>query len=193
MAEALAEALMLPLAILRYEAAIGSFLGETASRLADIFDWARTRRLVLFFDEFDAIAKERGDEHETGEVKRIVSTLLMLIDDLPSHVVVVAASNHPELLDRAADRRFELALTLPTPSRDARIQWWSRYLASLPAPAAASAQALADRVPAESFSELEDLGSDIRRHLVLQPEVSPAGVVKQRVRTWQERHPRKRA
>jgi hypothetical protein len=86
LAEALAEALYLPLVRIRYEAVVGSFLGETAARLAKVFDFARTRRCVLFLDEFDAIAKERGDEHETGEIKRVVSSLLLLVDELPSHV-----------------------------------------------------------------------------------------------------------
>jgi SpoVK/Ycf46/Vps4 family AAA+-type ATPase len=66
-----------------------------------------------FFDEFDAIAKERGDVHETGEIKRVISSLLMQIDELPSYTIVVSATNHPELLDRAAWRRFQLRLSLP--------------------------------------------------------------------------------
>lgn len=66
LAEAVAEALLLPLVAVRYEEVIGSYLGETAARLASVFAFARTRRCVLFFDEFDAVAKERGDEHETG-------------------------------------------------------------------------------------------------------------------------------
>ena len=68
--EAIAEALLLPLVVVRYEEVIGMYLGETAARLAAVFAFARTRRCVLFFDEFDALAKERGDEHETGEIKR---------------------------------------------------------------------------------------------------------------------------
>ena len=87
---------------------MSSFLGETAFRLDQVFEFARTRRCVLFFDEFDSIAKERSDAHETGEIKRVVSTLLMQIDRLPSHVIVIAATNHSELLDRAAWRHFQL-------------------------------------------------------------------------------------
>ena len=90
MAEGVAEALMLPFLVVRYEEVIASYLGETASRLAQVFAGVRTRRCVLFFDEFDAIAKERGDEHETGEIKRVVTSLLLQVDDLPSHVLVVA-------------------------------------------------------------------------------------------------------
>ena len=76
----------------------------------DYSSYVRTRGCVLFFDEFDTIGKERGDEHETGEIKRVVSSLLLQVDDLPSHVVVVTATNHPELLDRAVWRSFKSGL-----------------------------------------------------------------------------------
>ena len=112
LAEAIAEALSAPFFVVRYEALIGSFLGETASRLKRVFDYARTTPCVLFFDEFDAVGKERGDVYETGEIKRVVSSLLMQVDDLPSYTVVVAATNHAELLDRAAWRRFQVRLAL---------------------------------------------------------------------------------
>ena len=117
LAEALAEALAYQFFVVRYDAIIGSFLGETASRLRHVFDYARTTPCVLFFDEFDAVGKERGDVNETGEIKRVVTSLLMQVDDLPSYTVVVTASNHPELLDRAVWRRFQLRLELPAPTR----------------------------------------------------------------------------
>ena len=70
LAEAIAEALMVPLITVRYDTIIGAYLGETASRLSKLFEYASTRQCVLFFDEFDTIGKERGDQHETGEIKR---------------------------------------------------------------------------------------------------------------------------
>src|SRR5690606_41265187 len=66
----LANELMVPLFVVRYEAVIGSFLGETGGRLKRLFDFVRTHQCVLFFDEFDTLGKERGDTHETGEIKR---------------------------------------------------------------------------------------------------------------------------
>jgi len=104
LAEALATGLMVPLFIVRYETLIGSYLGETSTRLKSLIDYAKTQRCVLFFDEFETLGKERGDTHETGEIKRVVSSLLLQMDDLPDYVVIVAASNHPELLDRAVWR-----------------------------------------------------------------------------------------
>ena len=84
-AEAIAEALAVSFFVVRYDAIIGSFLGETASRLRRVFDYARTTPCVLFFDEFDAVGKECGDVNETGEIKRVVTSLLMQVDDLPSY------------------------------------------------------------------------------------------------------------
>lgn len=115
LAEALAESLMVPLLCVRYDGIVGAYLGETAVRLRRLLDAARTRKCVLFFDEFETLAKERGDTHETGEIKRVVSSLLLQVDDLPSHVIVVGATNHPELLDRAVWRRFQVRIELPMP------------------------------------------------------------------------------
>src|SRR5260370_12429021 len=115
LAEAIAEALAVQFFTVRYDALVGSYLGETNTRLARLFDYARTMPCVLLFDEFDAIGKERGDVHETGEIKRVVSFLLMQIDQLPSYVIIVAATNHAELLDRAVWRRFQLRIYIPPP------------------------------------------------------------------------------
>lgn len=127
LAEAIAYELSIPFYVLQYEAIIASFLGDTSSRLSMVFERAAESRCVLFFDEFETLAKERGDEHDTGEVKRIVSTLLLQIDALPSHVVVVGATNHPELLDRAAWRRFQVHIEMPLPSK-AQVRSWTQTL-----------------------------------------------------------------
>lgn len=184
--EAVAEALLLPLLVVRYEEVIGSYLGETASRLAAVFAFARTRRCVLFFDEFDAVAKERGDQHETGEIKRVVSSLLMQVDGLPSHAVVVAASNHPELLDRAVHRRFQLRLELPLPGTVARMAWFERLLAELEEPAGLGPETLARRTTGASFSQLQDLADDVRRRRVLEPGTTLRRLLPDRLRRWRE-------
>jgi SpoVK/Ycf46/Vps4 family AAA+-type ATPase len=110
LAEAIAASLSSPFFVVRYDSLIASYLGETAQRLRELFQYARQHRCVLFFDEFDAVGKERGDIHETGEIKRVVNSLLLEIDSLPSYVVLIAASNHSELLDRAAWRTTRLAV-----------------------------------------------------------------------------------
>jgi SpoVK/Ycf46/Vps4 family AAA+-type ATPase len=167
LAEAIAEALALPLVVVRYEGVIGSYLGETANRLRAIFDFVRTRECVLFLDEFDTLGKERGDVHETGEVKRVVSSLLLQIDDLPDHVVVITATNHPELLDRAVWRRFQVRLLLPAPSHAQVAEWLRRFQARVDEPLGYEAVSLARRLKGLSFGEIEDFTADIARRKVL--------------------------
>ena len=116
-AEGIANSLMLPLYTVKYENVVGSYLGETASKLSKLFEYARTRKCVLFFDEFETLGKERGDVHETGEIKRVVSSLLLQIDNLPSHVIFIAATNHDQLLDTAVWRRFQIKINIDKPTR----------------------------------------------------------------------------
>jgi SpoVK/Ycf46/Vps4 family AAA+-type ATPase len=190
LAEAIAESLAVPFFVVRYEAMIGSFLGETAGRLRRVFDYARTTPCVLFFDEFDAVGKERGDIHETGEIKRVVTSLLMQIDDLPSYVVAVAATNHPELLDRAVWRRFELRLTLPAPSAKQLVAFIDhlreRTALDLGLPASQIAKALG----AVNYSEAEQFCLDLARRQVLAGgERSAADIVKEQLKIWEARTP----
>lgn len=188
-AEAIAEALAVPFLVVRYEALIASFLGETASRLKKVFDYARTAPCVLFFDEFDAIGKERGDVHETGEIKRVVASLLMQMDSLPSHSVVVAASNHSELLDRATWRRFQLRLILPPPSPEALEGYLRSFLKAFREPAGIAPKTLVKRLGPLSFAEAEEFIRDVRRqHVLGQGKITLKLVLKDLVSLWEERH-----
>lgn len=187
-AEALAEAMAVPLLIVRYELLVASFLGETASRLKRVFEYARTMPCVLFFDEFDAVGKERGDVHETGEIKRVVATLLMQLDDVPSHTVIVAASNHAELLDRATWRRFQLRLTLPPPTPHVLETYLATFLKTLGEPAGMTAKTLVKRLGTISFAEAEEFTLDVRRQRVLGlGKVPLKSIVRDVVRLWVER------
>jgi SpoVK/Ycf46/Vps4 family AAA+-type ATPase len=162
-----AEALAVQFFTVRYDALVGSYLGETNTRLARLFDYARTVPCVLFFDEFDSIGKERGDVHETGEIKRVVSFLLMQIDQLPSYVVTVAATNHAELLDRAVWRRFQLRLAMPQPSRETLAAFLDRQLESWPEPSGIEADKLASCLGSISFAEAIEFNQTIRRQHIL--------------------------
>jgi len=188
LAEAVAYELMAPLFVVRYEAVIGSFLGETSSRLKRLFDFVRTHQCVLFFDEFDTLGKERGDTHETGEIKRVVSSLLLQIDSLPSHVVVVTATNHAELLDRAVWRRFQLRLNMPAPTLDQRIKWFSRFEERIGNRLGLTPKTLATRLKDASFSDLEEFCQDIHRRYVLAlPEGDLRAIINDRLAHWQNR------
>ncbi|MFZ6843330.1 AAA family ATPase [Undibacterium sp. RuTC16W] len=187
-AEAIATELMVPLFVVRYEAVIGSFLGETSGRLKRLFDYVRTRECVLFFDEFDTLGKERGDTHETGEIKRVVSSLLLQIDALPSHVVVVTATNHAELLDRAVWRRFQIRLTVPPPSLMQKEEWFSQFQVRIGLALGITPKALAKKLDIASFSELEQFCEDIyRRYVLTLPNAELKVIVVERLRQWQHR------
>jgi SpoVK/Ycf46/Vps4 family AAA+-type ATPase len=187
LAEALARSLSVPLIVARYEGLIASYLGETAGRLRRLFDYVRSRACVLFFDEFDTLAKERGDVHETGEIKRVVSSLLLQIDNLPSHVVVVTATNHPELLDRAVWRRFQVRLELAPPTLGLIEEFLGRFFQDLGQPLRLSSQALARKLKGASYSELEDFISDVaRRHVLALPESDLNKIVSQRLQQWEQ-------
>lgn len=167
LAEAIATESMVPIVTARYESLITSYLGETAGRLDALFEAVRVRPCVLFFDEFDTIAKERGDLHETGEIKRVVSSLLLQIDQLPSYVVVVVATNHPELLDRAVWRRFQLRLELPAPTRSTSIRFLDEWSERHGVDFAMSHRTIADRLKGSSFAELEEFALTVQRRLIL--------------------------
>lgn len=188
LAEAIAEALAAPLFVVRYEAMIGSYLGETASRLKRVFDYVRTTPCILFFDEFDAVGKERGDIHETGEIKRVVTSLLMQIDELPSYAVVIAATNHSELLDRAVWRRFQLRLHLPAPTEEDLAKYFERFLSSNKKPPDISAATIARQLGAISYAEAEEFTLDARRGDILTMSERPLRkAIEEQLELWSAR------
>lgn len=188
LAEALADALNVPLMVVCYEAVIGSYLGETAQRIAQVFEHARSRHCVLFFDEFDSVGKERGDIHETGEIKRVVSSLLLQIDTLPSYVVVVTASNHPELLDRAVWRRFQIRLELGPPTQEQIAEWLRKFECATGRSFGIAPEELARELHGLSFAEVEDFGTDLVRKLVLDgSDANPKDTVQCRLRQLRQR------
>lgn len=188
LAEAIATEIAVPLLTVRYEGLIGSYLGETAARMDALFSAVRVRPCVLFFDEFDAVAKERGDTHETGEIKRVVSSLLLQIDRLPSHVIVVAATNHSELLDRAVWRRMQIRLDLPHGSRDAKVEWLNRWSGQTGVDFGLAHRTIAERLADLSFAELEDFADDVRRRRLLGGvDVDPKTVTSRLLKIWANR------
>lgn len=182
LAEAVAEALSVPLFSIRYESLIGSFLGETASRLRRVFDFAKTTPCVLFFDEFDSLAKERGDIHETGEIKRVVSSLLMQIDGLPPYCVLIGATNHPHLLDTASWRRFQIRLELPLPSTGVVTSYIESFGRLFDEPLGKRPSTIARQLMPIDFSELETFCLDVKRqHILAMGNHSLAGIVEQQL------------
>ena len=188
LAEALATELMYPMFTIRYENLIGSYLGETATRLQKIFDYVATRKCVLFFDEFDTLAKERGDTRETGEIKRVVSSLLLQIDKLPSYVVVVTASNHPELLDRAVGRRFQIKLNLPFPGKKEIRRFIEEFMEKANTPFGYKSDYLATAMKGFSFSDVENFCLDILRQSILRRgETSVRAIIASKLKDIREK------
>lgn len=105
-----------PLLVLDLSTVMSSFLGRTGTNLRHVMDFARGLDCVLLLDEFDALAKRRDDVHEVGELKRLVTSLLQEIDAWPARGILVAATNHPDLLDPAVWRRFERMVAFPMPA-----------------------------------------------------------------------------
>ena len=188
LAEAVASELMYPLIVIRYENVIGSYLGETASRLQKVFEAARIRKCVVFLDEFETLGKERGDTRETGEIKRVVSSLLMQIDRLPSHTVVITASNHPELLDRAVWRRFQVRVQLGAPSKEQIAQFIKGFEDRTGFRFKMAYPSLVDKLTGISFSEIEEFCTDVLRRCVLaRTQDNPKEMIKSRLKNLESR------
>lgn len=109
----------LPLVLAKLDSLVSSLLGSTAKNIRKIFDYVSDFPCILFLDEFDAIAKARDDQKEIGELKRVINSLLQNIDSMPRHCILIAATNHPELLDKAVWRRFlqKVEVSMPTKSQ----------------------------------------------------------------------------
>jgi SpoVK/Ycf46/Vps4 family AAA+-type ATPase len=188
LAEAIAESLAVPLLHVRYEGIIGAYLGETAVKLRKLLEFASTRNCVLFFDEFETLGKERGDTHETGEIKRVVSSLLMQLDALPSHVVVVGATNHPELLDRAVWRRFQVRLNLPSPTAARLVEWLAKFEKRIEHSLGFSHITLAKKLSKFNFAEVEEFGTSVfRKYVLALPDANMKRIVDATLKTWKSR------
>lgn len=187
LAAAIATELGLPFLTVRYEGLVGSYLGETASRLQEVVDYAARTPCVLFFDEFESVGKERSDAQETGEIKRVVSSLLLHMDALPSHCIIVCATNHPELLDRAVWRRFEVRLTLPAPGEAELRDWYMRTERSFGS-VGMTVREFVKLFEGETFSEIEAVTLDARRKVVLSNgRLASADAFRDAVAKWEHR------
>jgi len=115
-AEALARELDREFAVVNLSTVVSSFLGDTAKNLSSIFEAASVEPWVVLFDEFDAIGKERAERTDHGELKRVVTAFLQQLDNFNGPGVLVAATNHPDLVDLAVWRRFQIVLQFDPPS-----------------------------------------------------------------------------
>lgn len=108
----------LPLVTVRLDGLVSSLLGSTSKNIRKVFDYASKRDCILFLDEFDVVAKLRDDKHELGELKRVVNSLLQNMDSFSNNSMLIAATNHPNLLDSAVWRRFSNIIHLEKPNKE---------------------------------------------------------------------------
>ncbi len=115
-----AQSLRLPLLSLDLSSVVSSYLGTSGRNIKSVLDYAKSGPCVLLLDEFDAIAKRRDDDSDIGELKRIVNVILVELDRWPDTSLLIAATNHPQLLDTAVGRRFDRSLVLLLPGDEER-------------------------------------------------------------------------
>lgn len=150
----IANALNRPLLTLDLSAVMSSYLGRTGANVRHVLDYAKGVECILLLDELDAIAKRRDDATDIGELKRLVTVLLQEIDDWPSSGLLIAATNHAELLDPAVWRRFELQVAFPMPT-DAEIRMAVQKFLGKSELSESWREALSSVLKGYSFSDIE--------------------------------------
>lgn len=151
----IASRLKRPLLVLDLAAVMSSFLGRTGNNIRYVLDYAKNTECVLLIDELDAIAKRRDDNSEIGELKRLVTVLLQEIDDWPPSGLLLAATNHPDLLDPAIWRRFEVVLKFEIPLQPLIEEQIKRLLTHQIEDTSSWSKVLSYVLLGKSFSEVE--------------------------------------
>lgn len=124
----LAYRLQMPMITVDLASTISSYLGRSGQNIKSVFEYTKRNNIILFLDEIDAIAKKRDDETDLGELKRLVNVLLKEMEDCPTSCIIIGATNHPELLDRAVWRRFDRSIELSVPAEGEREKLFKRGL-----------------------------------------------------------------
>ncbi|WP_045757518.1 AAA family ATPase [Xanthomonas albilineans] len=152
-ASVLAGELGIPLFSVRLDALITKFMGETAAKLRQIFDAINEVRGVYFFDEFDAIGSQRGLANDVGEIRRVLNSFLQMIESDQSHSLILAATNHVEILDYALFRRFDDVIEYRLPSGPQAAKLLQARLGKF-APKAFPLKALTAKAEGLSYAEI---------------------------------------
>jgi hypothetical protein len=178
LARHVAAELHLPLLTARVDTIVSSYLGSTSKNIRILFEHAMARPCVLFLDEFDAIAKLRDDQHELGELKRVVVSLLQNIDALDSKTVLLAATNHEHLLDSAAWRRFAYKVHIEKPNVVAREHLFAHFLGGFSS--LEDCKLFASTTEGISGAEIKQFAFDSKRESILEgkKEVEPEKVLR---------------
>lgn len=169
----LAYKLNMPIITLDLANSISSYLGRSGQNIKNIFQYAKEQNVILFLDEIDAIAKRRDDEADLGELKRLVNVLLKELEECPVTCVIIGATNHPELLDKAIWRRFDRSIEIPMPEIEQRRQLFERglgnYFQGIDAPII---KILVDGTKDVSAADICKMCEHIKRKSIMYPEQS---------------------
>ncbi len=132
-AKAIAHALQKNILILNLSNVVCSRIGETSQNIKSVFDKAAREKAVLFLDEFDQVGKARGnDDKDVGEMRRLVNTLIQLIDYFPENALLICATNHAEIIDSALLRRFQVKIQYEMPSTQVLDEYYNKILLRFP-------------------------------------------------------------
>lgn len=164
-ARALGGLTSLPIFVVRFDAIVGAYLGQTAAQLREVFAHAEAVPSVLVLDEIDALAQRRGNPRDVGELDRVVISLMQELEHTSPKGFVVASSNLPKLLDEALWRRFDIVLSFPSPARRELATFARRRLR-------AWSLAIPGNLPlllkgARSYADVDRLLGDLRRRAIL--------------------------
>lgn len=185
-ASVLAGELGIPLFQVRLDALITKFMGETAAKLRQIFDATSQTRGVYFFDEFDAIGSQRGLTNDVGEIRRVLNSFLQMIEHDRSHSLIVAATNHPEILDHALFRRFDDVLHYSLPNQERIAALLKSRLGRL-APKTVSWKRLAESAKGLSYAEITRAAEEVQKEaLIHQNERITEEQIREQIRERQE-------
>jgi SpoVK/Ycf46/Vps4 family AAA+-type ATPase len=170
-ASALAGELGVPLFVVRLDALITKFMGETAAKLRQVFDAITEVRGVYFFDEFDAIGSQRGQANDVGEIRRVLNSFLQMLEQDQSHSLIIAATNHPEILDYALFRRFDDMIQYGLPEAAQIIAVLKNRLSTFK-PKRLAWSKLADRAIGLSYADVARAADDTLKDAIIHDRVS---------------------
>lgn len=166
-AQALAGEIGIPMLYVRFDALISSYLGETASNIRKVFDYAKKDSWVIFFDEFDAIGRSRNDMTEHGEIKRVVNAFLQQIDNYHGHSLIIAATNFEQSLDYAIWRRFDETICFEMPSNEEKIKLFTMKMKRFKGPVHVLEQYI-NELEEFSHSDIEKICQIIMKQCILE-------------------------
>lgn len=166
-AQVISSYLGIPLVYVNFEAIISSYLGETATNLKKVFDFISNGVWIVLFDEVDIIGKNRDDQHETGEIKRVVNNFLQMLDNFEGDSLIIASTNHPHILDPAIWRRFDEVINFELPDRSERASLLKLYLKPIKKEKDINIESISKETEEFSPSDLKSMCRDAITHAII--------------------------